>query len=104
MTKLLTKELRKKLPPLYSQELVDDPMVICKFFHPLSTMTWYAIEGSPEGDDFIFFGWVHSDSPELGYFSLNEMQEVHVMGLGIERDEHFTPMKLSEVKKEHEAL
>jgi hypothetical protein len=24
------------------------------------------------------------------------------MGLGIERDEHFTPKKLSEVKKEHE--
>ncbi len=100
---LLTEELRKQLPPLYSQEHVTDPMVICKFFHPLSNMTWYAIEGSAEGDDFIFFGWVHSDFPELGYFSLNEMQEVQVMGLGIERDEHFTPKKLSEVKKEHEA-
>ena len=30
-----------------------------------------------------------------------EMQAVQVMGLGIERDEHFTPKKLSEVKKEH---
>lgn len=38
-------------------------------------MTWYDIEGSPEGDVFIFFGWVHSDFPELGYFSLQEMQE-----------------------------
>ena len=100
--KLLTQELREHLPPLYSQEHVEDPMVICKFFHPLSTMTWYAIEGSPEEDDFIFFGWVHSDQPELGYFSLNEMQEVQVMGLGIERDLHFTPKKLSEVKKLHE--
>jgi hypothetical protein len=100
--KLLTEELRKQLPPLYSQENVEDPMVICKFFHPLSTMTWYAIEGEPVGDDFIFFGWVHSDFPELGYFSLNEMQAVHVMGLGIERDLHFTPKKLSEVRKEHE--
>ena len=100
--KLLTEELRRKLPPLYSQEHVEDPMVICKFFHPLFTMTWYAIEGSPEGEDFIFFGWVYADFPELGYFSLNEMQEVQVMGLGIERDEHFTPRKLSEVKKLHE--
>ena len=65
-------------------------------------MTWYAIESSAEGDDFIFFGWVHSDFPELGYFSLNEMQDVQVMGLGIERDLHFTPTKLSEVKKLHE--
>jgi Protein of unknown function (DUF2958) len=99
---LLTEELRKQLPPLYSQEHVKDPVVICKFFHPLSSMTWYATEGSPEGDDFIFFGWVHSDFPELGYFSLNEMQEVKIMELGIERDLHFISKNLSEVKKEHE--
>ena len=99
---LFPEEVRKQLPPLYSQEHEQDPMVICKFFHPLSNMTWYAIEGSPEDDDFLFFGWVHSDNPELGYFSLNEMQAVQVMGLGIERDLHFTPKKLSEVRKEHE--
>ena len=99
---LLTEELRQQLPPLYSQEHEQDPMVYAKFFHPLTDMTWYATEGSPEGDDFIFFGWVHSDFSELGYFSLNEMEGVQVMGLGIERDEHFAPMKLSEVKKLHE--
>jgi Protein of unknown function (DUF2958) len=109
---LLPEELKKQLPPLYSQEHVNDPMVICKFFHPLSNMTWYAIEGSPvdkdgyydtdkEKVDFLFFGWVYSDFPELGYFSLNEMQDVTVMGLGIERDLHFTQKRLSEVKKEH---
>jgi hypothetical protein len=101
MAELLPEEVRKQLPPLYSQEHEEDPMVMCKFFHPLSNMAWYAIEGSPEGEDFIFFGWVHSDFPELGYFSLNEMQAVQVMGLGIERDESFTPMRLSEVKKLH---
>ena len=76
---LLTQELRQQLPPLYSQEHVADPMVICKFFHPLSNMTWYAIEF--DGED-IFFGWVHSDFPELGYFSLNEMQESTSYGTG----------------------
>jgi hypothetical protein len=39
--KLLTEELRKQLPPLYSQEQVKDPMVLVKFFHPMSSMTWY---------------------------------------------------------------
>ena len=112
--KLLTQELRRKLPPLYSQQHEADPLVICKFFHPLASMTWYAIEGSPvdadgyydtdkEKVDFLFFGWVYGDFPELGYFSLSEVQAVQVMGLGIERDEHFTPMKLSEVKKLHSA-
>jgi hypothetical protein len=109
---LLTQELRKQLPPLYSQENEQDPMVICKFFHPLSPWTWYAYEGSPvdengyydtdkEKVDFVFFGWVYGDYPELGYFSLSELESVTVMGLGIERDLHFTPMRLSEVKKLH---
>jgi len=42
--KLLTEEVRKKLPPLYSQEHIDDPLVICKFFYPDFSWTWYAIE------------------------------------------------------------
>lgn len=110
--KLLTQELRKKLPPLYSQQKEADPLVICKFFHPLASMTWYAIEGSPvdanglydtdqEKVDYLFFGWVYSDFPELGYFSLSEMQQLKVGGLGMERDLHFTPKKLLEVKQEH---
>ena len=110
--KLLTEELRKRLPPLYSQEHEQDPMVICKFFHPLSPWTWYAYEGSPvdedgyydtdkEKVDFLFFGWVYGDYPELGYFSLSELESVNVMGLGIERDLNFLPMRLSEVKKLH---
>ncbi len=111
--KLLTEELKRTLPPLYSQEHTPDPVVICKFFHPLSTVTMYAIEGSlvdadgyfdtdREKVDFLFFGWVSSDFPELGYFSLTELEAVHIGGLGMEQDEQFTPMKLSEVKKLHE--
>ena len=110
---LLPKELQEQLPPLYSQEHVEDPMVICKFFHPLSHWTWYAYEGSSvdengyydtdqEKVDFVFFGWVYGDFPELGYFSLSELESVTVMGLGMELDLHFTPMRLSEVKKLHE--
>jgi len=110
--KLLTEELKKQLPPLYSQEHEADPLVMCKFFHPLSPWTWYAYEGSPvdengyydtdkEKVDFVFFGWVNGDVPELGYFSLSELESVTVKGLGIERDLHFKPTRLSEVKKLH---
>lgn len=110
--KLLPEEVKKQLPPLYSQEHEPDPLVICTFFHPLSPWTWYAYEGSPvdangyydtdqEKVDFLFFGWVNGDFPELGYFSLSELESVSVMGLGIERDLHFKPMRLSEVKQLH---
>ncbi|SRR6266487_1476301 len=109
---LLPEEVRKQLPPLYSQEHEPDPMVWVKFFHPMSHWTWYAYEGSPvdengyydtdkEKVDFLFFGWVYGDYPELGYFSLSELESVSVMGLGIERDLYFKPIHLSEVKKLH---
>ncbi len=96
---LLPSEVRKLLPPLYSQEHEKDPMVYVKFFHPNSYWTWYGYEF--DGLD-TFFGWVYGDFPELGYFTLHELEEFEdPLGLGIERDEHFTPMKLSEVKKLH---
>ena len=40
--KLLTKELEKKLPPLYSQDgLGDETMAFVKIFTPDSNWTWY---------------------------------------------------------------
>ena len=97
---LLTKEITTKLPALYSQENTEDPMVICKFFAVWTKWTWYAIEF--DGKD-SFFGYVAGDYPELGYFSLSELQNLkRPMGLSIERDMYFKACKLSEIKKLHE--
>ena len=97
---LLTKDITTKLPFLYTQEDVKDPMVICKFFTPWSNWTWYAIEF--DGKD-TFFGYVAGDEAELGYFSLSELQSLKgPMGLRIERDMYFRPCRLSEIKKLHE--
>ena len=88
--KLLTKALRRKLPPLYSQEQVEDPIVWVKYFTPDAGWTWYALEGSPvdengimirEGErtsavDFLFFGYVIGLEAELGYFSLSELEQI----------------------------
>ena len=38
---------------------------------------------------------------ELGYFSLTELDEVRLKGLGIERDMYWEPRPLSKVKEEH---
>lgn len=40
--KLLTAELRRALPSLYSQENNPDPMCVVKFFSPYSGWKWYA--------------------------------------------------------------
>jgi hypothetical protein len=109
--KLLTKELERALPALYSQEKNADPMVMCKFFTPDAGWTWYAIEGSPvdssgyadtdqEKFGFLFFGLVCGFDVELGYFLLSELETCRgKFGLPVERDLHFQPTRLSEVKK-----
>lgn len=94
---LLTQEIKSKLPVLYTQENEEDPMVICKFFAVFTNWTWYGIEF--DGND-TFFGYVAGDFPELGYFTLSELQELKgPMGLTIERDMYFKPCRLSEIKK-----
>lgn len=74
---LMTKEIREKLPPLYAQDgLGGKAVVYAKWFTPDSGWTWLATEGSPEGDDFIFFGLVIGLEKELGYFTLSELERV----------------------------
>lgn len=91
-------------PPLYSQEYEKDPMVICKFFDPTGSWSWFVIEGQEtEGGDFLFFGYVIGFEAELGYFSLNELATAKqglrgIQALPIERDINFTPCKLSILK------
>ena len=94
--KLMTADLRTQLPQLYSQEEVDDPKAIAKYFTPDSNWTWYATEF--DGKD-TFFGLVDGFEKELGYFSLAELESVKgPFGLGIERDLWFEPTPLSELK------
>jgi hypothetical protein len=121
---LLTKKLRKQFPPLYAQEHVTDPIVYAKFYFPAPNgWTWYATEF--DGKD-MFFGWVVGFEKEIGYFTLSELESIAVPSgtvigtveelesiqvidfdfsgvqvLKVIRDETFTPMPLSEVKKLH---
>ena len=99
--KLLTQELRRKLPPLYSTEKCADPIVHAKFFTPDSSWTWYVLEF--DGED-LFFGFVIGLDSELGYFSLSELESVRgPLGLPIERDLHFKPQPLSRIRAMHES-
>lgn len=101
--KLLTEEIKRQLPKLYSQEQVEDPICILKFFTPDSSWTWYIIEGSEqEFGDWMFFAKVISDicpEGELGYVMLSELVQIRgALGLEVERDLYFTPKPLSQCK------
>jgi hypothetical protein len=97
---LLTKENRLNLPALYSTDGQGDQAVAkVKFFTPDSNWTWYATEF--DGDD-TFFGLVVGLEIELGYFSLSELQAARgPLGLRIERDLHFQPTTIGEIRKIH---
>lgn len=96
---LLTKELEKRFVKIGSQQNIEDPIVITKFFNPTGAGTWYATEYNPT--EKLFFGYVsifgdHCD--EWGYFSLKELQEVKCLaGLGIERDLHFQEQRINQL-------
>lgn len=85
--KLLTAELRKQLPALGTTANQADPTIVCKFFTPDSSWTWYAIEF--DGDD-TFYGLVDGFEQEFGSFSLAELETLRgPMGLPVERDLYF---------------
>ena len=97
--KLMTKEIRRILLPLYSQERLGGKAVVhVKFFSPDSSWTFWATEF--DGHD-LFFGLVEGHEKELGYFSLSELQRVRgPLGLPIERDLYWQPKKLDEIAPE----
>jgi len=102
--KLVTQEVRKKLPALYSQEKKGDEAIAhVKFFCPWNQWTWYATEF--DGED-TFFGLVVGQETELGYFSLSELESVQgrgfARGLGIERDLYWTPKTIKEIKEQQQ--
>jgi len=97
--KLLPDEMERSLPPLYSQESLGlGALARVKFFTPDGSWTWFASEYDPSQR--LFFGLVVGFEAELGYFSLDELEEARGgLGLPIERDLSFKPKPLSECKK-----
>ena len=98
--KLLTKELLTKFEKQPKEDVGDDTKVIAHFFNPTGSGDWYAIEYDPQ--DKIFFGLAHITDAEFGTWSLEELESFKgTFGLGIERDLHFRPMTVRELKTKY---
>jgi len=99
--KLLTEEIKKRLPALYSTQDIEDPIVQVKYFTPDSSWTWYILEGSEQDNgDWLFFAYVIGLESEYGYVLLSELESAKgPLGLSIERDLHFYPKPLSHILK-----
>jgi len=72
---------------------LDEPdfAPIVKFFNPVGAATWLATELGEDGDTLFGLADLGFGCPELGSFSLSELEAVRLpLGLCIERDLHFT--------------
>ena len=102
---LMPDSIRKQLPKLYSTEkgLIGDKVAYARYFFPMGAYTAYLLEYDPKnrigfGAVTMGYGW------ELGNMSLDEMEEVKIHGLGIERDLYFSPKKLHEIAELEEIV
>jgi hypothetical protein len=94
--KLMTKEIESLLPPLYSQDDNPNAKAVVKYFTPDADWTWYASEYDSDAKQ--FFGLVDGFERELGYFNLEELEQLRgPLGLPVERDLYFKPTLLSEL-------
>lgn len=97
MQELMPKGVAATVPPLYATE--DDPVARVKLFSCVSGWTWYVTEYDPATGE--AFGLVEGFADEWGYFSIREMEALNCSrGFNVvERDEHFEPAPVSEVRR-----
>ena len=82
---LMTDEMLKRVPELYSQEDIDveDKVVHAAYIIPFrSNWTWYMTEYDRESGD--AFGLVVGFEPEWGYFNIEELKELNAQRLILE--------------------
>ncbi|NIJ63132.1 hypothetical protein FHR20_000063 [Sphingomonas leidyi] len=93
---LLTPELRAALHAQCDSEATDKRPLV-KLFNPLSAATWLASELAEDGDTLFGLADLGFGCPELGTFSLREIESLRLpFGLRIERDLLFaTDLPLS---------
>ena len=67
-----------------------DPAPVVKFFSPVGAATWLATELDADGDTLFGLADLGFGCPELGYFSLSEIEALRLpFGLTVERDLFF---------------
>ena len=95
---LLSAELRARLPPRYSQEADDEPVVYARYFLSDTDTSWYVCEGQPEGEDYLFFGFVSFPESDFRCFLLSELQATcGPLGQTVKRDLTFNEGRLTDV-------
>lgn len=101
-----TKKHMENIPELYKTEGIPakDKIIHMHFFFATGC-DWYVAEYDPT--DKVFYGFVilndWLDCAEWGTFSLDELREMKVNGMEVDRDLHWSPVRAGDVKRICEA-
>lgn len=110
-SRLLPKEIAKKIPNIGATAHVKDPICYVKLFNPCGAGTWWIAEKEKNGD--LLYGIADIFVREKGSFLLSEIEALQCSGelqinkttrigftLPVERDLDFTPKPMSEIMNE----
>lgn len=100
--KLITTEIKKQLLKADNPEAtLEEQTVLYKLFFPIGAWTWYVISMP---NDNVLYGIVVGHEIEVGYFGLEEVENLCIRGLSVEQDMSFTPVNaakfLAKLKEE----
>lgn len=96
---LIPEAIATRMPRLFSTEEDPDPIVHLKWSTPDGSWTWFMWEYDPT--DRLCFGLVDGFQRNWGIFSVAEIEKIRgPMGRRVERDLHFSPTPLSEIRHE----
>jgi len=88
----------KTLPPLYSQDAKDDPIIYVKLASPDESWVGYLTEGARVGEDFVVFGLFVGAGKSWGQLSVKKLEEgLHNAGISAHEEMSFHPTPLSHV-------
>ena len=94
---LMTQQVEELLSdyPIGSQaeESIERQRLLLRFYLPTTRLEWYVSEGSKEGDDWMFFGYVRGMSSEWGYFRLSEIRGPFNLPMSVNGSEVSVPVE-----------
>ena len=94
---LIPASVAARLPRIGETSDQADPIVQVKWFTPDGGWTWFVVEYDP--DSRIAYGLVEGLETEWGTFALDEIEQIRgALGLPVERDLHFEPRPVSQLK------
>ena len=96
-----TIEELEKIPVFYSTEEIPAKEKIIQVHFFLGGCDWYAAEYDKKDESFFGFAILNDDyeNAEWGYFSMQELCEVKVKFIEVDRDIYFAPKKAIEIEK-----